>query len=275
MRNVARYVKKLINPHDPSKMWGRQFDLNRKECVALEGFHLFVHPDDYIGASIVANHIYEPHVTTVIRKKLHPGDVFLDIGANLGYFTMLASSIVGPSGKVIAFEPNPQNLQLIYESQIYNSFSNQTIYPYAVSDQAGILKFTTVGSNGGVVTKNSADQRHYLFVQSLVIDDLLVDQPVHLLKMDIEAHEPMALRGMEKFLRKQRPRIVTEFHPWAMKLNNTEDPLDYLVHLETLGYKIGVITLDGVDFMSANQVLACWKNLNAEQIHLDLYCEPI
>jgi len=75
------------------------------------------------------------------------------------------------------------------------------------------LRFTTVGSNGGVVTETSLDQNQDLLVQAAVIDDVLPDQPITMVKIDIEAHEPFALRGMTKLLKKYRPKIVTEFHP--------------------------------------------------------------
>jgi FkbM family methyltransferase len=274
-RKVVRELRKFVNSNDPSKMWGRKFDLQDKKCVQLDGFSLYVHPKDYIGGSIIASKQYEPHVTQLIRQKLKKGDTFLDIGANLGYFTNMASSIVGETGRVISFEPNPQNLQLMFESQLFNKFSNQTIYPFAASDKKGILKFTTVGSNGGVVSYSSKEQRYFFLVQSVIIDELLEDTSVNLIKMDIEAHEPMALRGMEKLIGKYRPPMITEFHPWAMEINNKEKPIDYLHQLTALGYKIGVISMSGVEFMTVEGIMQHWASLNQPLIHLDIYCEAI
>ena len=275
MRNIVRSIRNAISPLNPSKMWGRVFDLSQKRCVDLDGFSLYVLPNDYIGAGIIRTRTYEPHVTALIRRELHKGDIFLDVGGNVGYFTMLASSIVGSGGKVIAFEPNPQNLQLIYESQLRNGFLNQSIYPYAASDHAGILRFTTVGSNGGVVTENSRDQKHYLLVQAVVIDNVLPDQPINMVKIDIEAHEPFAIRGMSNLIKKYRPKIITEFHPWAMRLNNREAPEEYLTQLERLGYRLGVIDASSVKIMSCEAILSYWESMKQETIHLDLYCEPI
>ena len=122
------------------QMVGRVFDLRKKTLVKLNGFQMFVMPNDYIGKLIIDSKTYEPHITAVIRKVLKEGDVFLDIGANIGYFTMLASSVVKGKGKVIAIEPNPQNLQLIYSSLLENKISNVTVYPYAASDKVAILQ---------------------------------------------------------------------------------------------------------------------------------------
>lgn len=92
VKNIFR--KKNIYETDPSQMWGRVFDLRLKQRVELEGFNLFALPNDYVGASIIREKSYESHITGVIRKELNNGDVFLDLGANLGYFSMLVCSIV-------------------------------------------------------------------------------------------------------------------------------------------------------------------------------------
>ena len=271
------FRKKNVYETDPSQMWGRVFDLTLKQRVELDGFNLFALPNDYIGASIIASKSYEFHVTDVIREELHEGEVFLDLGANLGYFSMLACSIVKAKGKVIAFEPNPQNLQLIYESQLDNKFTNLKVYPFAVSDQSTILRFTTVGSNGGVITEHSKDQEHYLLVQSVVIDEILAnEQNIDLIKMDIEAHELIALRGMEKLLMRLRPKIITEFHPWAMRLNNLEPPEEFLDKIQSLGYRLSVIKHEGgIEKMNSTaEVIDFWEKLNSETIHLDLYATP-
>lgn len=272
------YFRDVLRRRHAFQMWGRVFDLRRKKLVLLSGFGLFVMPDDYIGRSIMDAKIYEPHVTKIIKGFLKEGDVFLDIGANIGYFTMLAATLVGRSGKVIAFEPNPQNLQLIYSSLLENTLSNVTVYPYAVSDEAAILRFTTVGSNGGVVTKDSKDQQHFLLVPSVRLDEVLKDEvKIDLIKMDIEAHEPAAIRGMEQLIKRLKPRIITEFHPWAMQLNNTEPPVDYLKKIIGLGYEISVIAPSGnlLDVSGAEEILSYWHALGQETANLDLLAQPV
>jgi FkbM family methyltransferase len=218
-KKMPYYIWKVLRRGRPSQMIGRIFDLRKKRLVKLNGFQLFVMPNDYIGRSIIESKTHEPEVTAVIRRVLKEGDVFLDIGANIGYFTMLASSLVRASGKVIAFEPNPQNLQLIYSSLLESHVENVTVYPYAVSDKATILRFVTVGSNGGVITdkSNAAGSPHHLLVPSVVLDEILKNElKIDLIKIDIEAHEPAAIRGLEGLIKKLRPRIITEFFPWAM-----------------------------------------------------------
>ena len=80
---------------------------------------------------------------------------------------------------------------------------------------------------------------------------------------------------MTKLLKKYRPKIVTEFHPWAMEGNNVDPPEEYLKQLEDFGYRLGVIEAAGVQTMSRREILAHWKSLQQATIQIDLFCEPI
>ncbi len=277
-KKLLRYVLNFLCRRRPSQMSGRIFDLRKKRLMKLNGFQLFVMPNDYIGRSIIDLKIYEPHVSTVIRRVLKEGDVFLDLGANIGYFTMLASSLVKASGKVIVFEPNPQNQQLIYSSLIESCVENVTVYPYAVSDVAAILRFTTIGSNGGIITEKSKKSPQHLLVPSVVLDEILGNElKIDLIKIDVEAHEPEAVRGMEGLIKKLRPKIITEFHPWAMKINSTVPPVAYLEQLIGFSYQLSVIEPSGncLEMSGAEEILSFWKSLGKETAHLDLFARPL
>jgi FkbM family methyltransferase len=261
----------------PPPIWAQLFDLKKKQQVDLDGFSIFVMPEDYVGWSILTARVYEFHVTKVIRSILHPGDVFLDVGANLGFFSLLASSLVGEEGKVIAVEPNPQNIQLIYDSILVNKFRNINVLPFAASDASGILKLINVGSNGGVVTPKGLGNPHSFLAQSIRLDEWLpIERRLDVIKIDIEAHEPMALRGMVNLIKRHHPRILTEFHPWAMNLNNYEPPEDYLHALECLGYKISLIHSDcsGCEAISPVELMRRWRSLENKSNHFDLLAEP-
>lgn len=279
------YPNRIAKRLDPETMRGRVFDLSQKQLVRCDGFELFVLPNDYVSAPIISTKTHEPHVTKAVRSALRSDDVFLDLGANVGYFTMLASSLV-PAGKVISFEPNNQNLQLIYESILHSAAKNIEVYPFAVSDAKKLLHFETVGSNGGVVTGRSGARKapyqcssgkYHFIVQSVVLDEVLKDEArIDLIKMDLEAHEPFALSGMTKLIKKHKPSILTEFHPWLMRLNNSGDPLDYLRQIEDFGYSLSIIKFDG-DIIAAQTpeaIMAYRDSLDSETIHLDLVATP-
>jgi FkbM family methyltransferase len=261
---------------DPAAIGITVFGLKDKVWVELETHSLYVMPRDYIGAAILQTKGHEPHVTNVIRRELKRGDVFLDIGANLGFFTMLASRMVGQTGEVISFEPNPLNLQLIYASIQRDAADNVRIYPYAASDKAGILRFLTVGSNGGVM--NDDDKRDTsMLVQAVTLDEFLKDQRrIDMVKLDIEGHEISALKGMIGLLRRDRPKIIAEFHPWAMRLNELGEPDDYLNFLFDLKCRIAVIGGTGelIEVSSPAEVMDYQSSLGDERIHIDLFARP-
>jgi FkbM family methyltransferase len=273
---AAGYLLAMLRGRHPSQMWGRVFDLRKKIFVDLSGYGVYVMPGDYIGDAILKAKAYEPHVTALIRTTLKKDDVFLDLGANVGYFTLLAASLVKDAGKVIAFEPNPQNQQLLYASIVKNGFSNIKVYPYAVSDSETLLRFTTVGSNGGVVTDFSKDQRYFLLVQAVVLDDMLTNEArIDVVKIDIEAHEPSAIRGMAALINRHKPKIITEYHPWAMQLNNAEAPLEYLQQIYSFGYSLSIIEPTGnlLAVSNADDIMHYWETLDNETAHLDLFAQ--
>ena len=243
--------------------------------IELEKFKIYAMTNDTaVGQTIISTRSYEPHVTDAIVKHLKSGDVFLDLGANIGYFTLLAASIVKNEGKVISFEPNQYNRQLLYASIVENQFENITVYPFAVSDSQQILRLMTSGSNGWVV-ELSEESVNYQLVQSVVLDELLqAEKQINVIKMDIEGHEPIALRGMDRIINKHRPIIFTEFHPYAVGEG-------YLKQLTQYNYRLFIIEEVGkiTEAHDSLFVMDFWQRLaekvNFDRIHLDLMALPL
>ena len=97
------------------------------------------------------------------------------------------------------------------------------------------------------------------------------------MKIDVEAHEPAAIRGMEKLIKRLKPKIITEFHPWAMQLNNIDPPVAYLKQIYALGYEFSIIEPSGrlLDVSCAEEILSYWSSLCQETVHLDLSAQPV
>ncbi len=265
---------------------GTQFLSSKEDRVLVElpKFKIYAMTNDTaIGQPLIIGKTWETHVTNAIVKHLKPGEVFLDIGANIGYFTLLAASIVQDGGKVISFEPNPQNLQLLYSSIVENQFKNITVYPFAASDFPQMLGLATGGSNGTVVDVSSSAQKNYI-VQSIIVDELLQhERQINVIKIDIEGHEPFAIRGMDKLIKKHKPIIFTEFHPYNLRYNHNTEPQDYLKQLTEYGYRLSIIQgveeagkiteASDIDFViNFCQELA--EKLNCDQMLLDLIALP-
>lgn len=247
--------------------------------VETERFTMWVDTEDpLVAPGILAGHGHEPHVTAALARVLEPGGVFVDIGANMGWFTLLAATI---AGQVIAIEPNPANVQLLYRSLLANGFTNVQVRPCAVTDQPTLLSLNFLRSNGFVTPVEQAGETGTI-VPGQPLDSLLKElDSLDVIKMDIEGHEPVALRGMAETLRRFRPVLVFEFHPAAIRDNSGSDPVAFLESLADLGYCLAVIRHDGTETapLHVAGVMKEWDEWNRRtgaggSAHLDLIGRP-
>ncbi|MDI6765221.1 MAG: FkbM family methyltransferase [Bacteroidota bacterium] len=188
--------------------------------------------------------VFEQAETELIRTILKPGDTFIDIGGNIGYYTLIAANIVKDSGKVIAFEPEPKNFAILNNNVELNNFYNVTLIPKALSDKRGHFKlFLNRLNTGAHHLYDTGDGSEFLNVEVTTLDEYLYANPskVDVIKMDIEGYEPFAFRGMKNTI-KMNPniKILSEFSPeMIMKAGDT--PLDYIKDLRSLGFIINII----------------------------------
>jgi len=251
--------------------------------VELGGFSLFTRSDDRdIGTHIQATAEYEPHVTAAMRDYLRPGHVFVDVGANIGFFTNLAAHIVGPQGFVVAVEPMDKNVQLIYRSLEKNRSHNVRVHACAASDRMGLVALTTDAgtSNGQILAATSLAPRTF-YTQTRPLDEMVADlDRIDLVKLDIEGYELLALRGFRAALKKHKPTILTEFHPYCMRTYVGIDPAEYLRELFEYASRIRVLEDAVCRTICANaeQVMRRWERAdkaarNDGTTHIDLLVE--
>jgi FkbM family methyltransferase len=228
--------------------------------VDLDGFQLFVRSDDFLVGQFIAQHkTWEPHVVAALKLILKSGCVFVDVGANVGYLSMLAATIVGESGKVHAFEPNPANCEMLALSVAANGFSQVEIHPLAVSDQESVLTLhTDTSSSLGLllpksqtipalwkvcypksVDENGADKKLEHQVRAAPLDELLASTPrIDVVKIDTDGHEPKVLIGMRRILVEHRPALLVEFFPLGYQTFGGRQADAFLHDLRDLDYVI-------------------------------------
>jgi FkbM family methyltransferase len=159
---------------------------------------------------------YEPPVQTALAAHLQPGDTFYDIGANLGFFSVLAARLVGDQGRVYAFEPVPDNARLIEHNARRNNFEQITVYEKAVSNVTGAGELRQAHHVGGSALSTVApppDLKGLIPVALVTIDELVAGgacAPPSLVKIDVEGAELAVLQGMEQTIRQHRPLILCE-----------------------------------------------------------------
>lgn len=196
--------------------------------------------DDADSLGLIANGIFEPEETRSILNLIKPGDRFLDIGANVGYYTVLAAECVGSTGQVISIEPDDTNFEILdANTRIWQQQGRVKIYRYALSDQAGESQLFLSSHNSGMHRLYSSVVCTGETIQVSVVrgDDLQL-APLDLVKIDIEGFEPRALRGLQETLKASpRIKILSEFSPFSI-LEAGESPLNWLRWMIAQGFEI-------------------------------------
>jgi FkbM family methyltransferase len=164
---------------------------------------------------------YEPELQAAIQDLVREGTVAYDVGANIGYISLLLARKLGPGGKVYSFEALPANLERLEANLKINELIDQVeVVPAAVVDHAGTVKFL-VGPSGGMgKAEGSKGRKEFDYdtviqVKGISLDEFVYrdgKQPPQVIKMDIEGGEVMALPGMKRVLREVRPLVFLELH---------------------------------------------------------------
>jgi FkbM family methyltransferase len=195
---------------------------NLKPTVAKVGGNtLFLASNESYHLEMSLFGVVEPVETDVFIKHIHGGSTVIDIGANIGYYTMLAAQIVGSNGKVYAFEPEPNNFKLLQKNVEYNGYTNAVLVRKAVSNTNGKIKLYLAPSETSThrIYRNE-DHREHIFVDVTTLDQYFDNMypPVDLIKIDIEGAEYGAIKGMENLLRaKEDVNLITEFWPLGLQ----------------------------------------------------------
>jgi FkbM family methyltransferase len=213
------------------------------------------------GVSILAGRC-EPEQTASIARALSPGDVFFDVGANVGYYTLLASGRVGEQGRVVAFEPVVRNLAFLHRHLELNRARNVTVLPFACAGESGYGFFEAgdtvatghlAGSDRGGAPPAAATPVHLVTIDGMV--RLLGLRPT-VMKIDVEGAEHDVLRGASETLATCRPRIFLSIHSDRLRT-------DCLALLRRHGY--GAAPLGGTPETATEYVLDAGRGAAAQE----------
>lgn len=228
--------------------------------LKLDGFRLLVNPEDKgLASFLITTGVYEPFEVDLMKHLLVEGDCALDIGANVGYYTMIFAKAVGEKGKVISCEPCSDNYRLLKKNLEVNRFENRvTALECAVSNVAGSVKLYKSDSNhGDHRIFPGKDRQGGVAVPSRTIDSLVdPGTPVRLLKIDIQGAELLALQGMGQLMKENEDlHIFMELWPKALQ-NAGSRPADLVQFLQQHRFTAYSI-LEGVD---------CLQSLSSDEL---------
>jgi FkbM family methyltransferase len=161
---------------------------------------------------------YEPETVKYLRENLKPGETFIDIGAHIGLFTVLAARLVGKTGKVITFEPTPVTLQALKSVVKMNGCSSVvTVRGEAMSEEKGTAVFYDTGDTMSVTNsliKNETSCGE-IEVPTISLDEFVMENDIapDIIKIDVEGAELKVLRGSRRTLEIEQPKVRLSLHP--------------------------------------------------------------
>ncbi|MFF7021062.1 FkbM family methyltransferase [Streptomyces klenkii] len=212
-----------------------------RRCVARTRFGaaVLVDTQDLIQRYVYMFGTWEPHMTRWLSRRLRHGDTFIDVGANIGYFSLLAAHSVGPSGRVVAIEASPAFHRSVLANVRRNACRNVRAVNTAVSDGRGALRFTlassrNLGANSIVPYDGLAESSFE--AQALPLTEVLTASEVagaRVIKVDVEGAEGSVVRGMAPLLDQLRPdaEVTVEVAPERMaRLGDSVEELMATMH---------------------------------------------
>lgn len=206
-----------------------------------DGHFLYVDPrDETISGHLIARGFWEPWIHKVVCDLIRKGDHVIEVGANVGYYTVGMARKVGPEGSVTSLEANPVLASLVKRSSIFNGYGDRVaVLQQAASDRAGVLTFSSS-------LRNSGGGHVYVFdaalgpdtvtydVEAVRLDDLDVPSP-RVLRIDAEGSEGLILHGAERLLSRNDIVICMEWDP--IQLADRTDPTELLAWLVAKGFR--------------------------------------
>jgi FkbM family methyltransferase len=171
------------------------------------GIVMCLDPLEWTQATLLECGAIEPLTMKLFGSVLEPGDAYVDVGAHVGFHTLVARWRIGPNGRVVAVEPQPYNCERILQNWELNGFSNLELYMAIAGDARGVVRLSNQASTDkarlSLVLKGVNDLPQHFHVPMMRLDDILERErisKVHLVKIDAEGFEAQVLAGMETSL---------------------------------------------------------------------------
>ncbi|MGB0585833.1 MAG: FkbM family methyltransferase [Limisphaerales bacterium] len=217
--------------------------------VEIHGATVVLNPTDPVVSGALHFGVYEKAETRFFQSACRDGMTFLDVGANLGYYTALAARAVGPNGRVLAVEPDPDSFGYLEQTIAANAVGNVQAFPVAASDAPATLPlYISTDNRGDNRLYASGEDRPQVEVTARPLDALLRENKidtVDLIKIDVQGYEPKVIAGLrETIAASPNLTLLTEFWPQGID-EAGEDANEFLQTLRELGLNLHELQPDG------------------------------
>lgn len=247
-----------------------------------EGFSMLASPHDYVSYTIYFFGSYDPEMTCLLKAHVPEDGVCWDVGTERGWFSLLMGRLVGPQGRVDAFEAFPPSHKKLQANVALNRFTWIRAYNLAVSDSVGRMHFVppseevtrqicSPSDNGGIGYLTQEPQHDSIEVPTTTLDQHAERnglKRLDFIKMDIEGAEVAALRGAERTIRRFRPKLVVEYNRQAaQRAASSVEELDKLLE----SYNYDRFTYNG---RLEKWRIERWKDYSDNEAVFNVYCFP-
>ena len=214
--------------------------------ISFRDFRLRVNATDPgIAPWLLMGKEFSPAEVRLLERLLKPGMAFVDVGANIGYFSLLAAKLVGPAGRVYAFEPDEENFSLLQQNIELNNLHNIVAVKKGISDKIGQTILYRDLENPCRHSLAPKPNGETVMIETTTLDNFFADLgQIDFIKVDVEGAEPAVLQGMKKLVQ-INPRLIllTEFYPQAINKFGSS-PEKYLNDLKKLDFSLFGISED-------------------------------
>lgn len=246
--------------------------------VKVQGDKMYIDMSDpSIPKELYLTGIHEREVTPLFKRVVKEGMTVIDIGAHIGYYTLLAANLVGEKGRVFAFEPGSGNYSLLVRNIEVNEYENVIPLNKAVSNKSGTAKLFLCSDNKGDHRLwPSCEDREWVEVEIISLDKFFesYDTKIDVIKMDIQGGEMAALQGMDKLImRNLNLKIITEFWPSGIEETGFL-ATEFLNKLIKYDFKLYHISheIEPTDFAHLMKICEDKKRRGSED-STNIYCE--
>ncbi len=198
---------------------------------------LLLNPKDAgISMELAVDGVHEPLFTHLLSQIVREGMTVVDIGGNIGYYALLEAKWVGPTGKVIVFEPAPETFELLKFNIVHNRMNNIYAYQLAIGEyRQKQIFYIFEQANWNSFTRH-AKVREEIIVDVYPLDELLKDEShIDIIRMDIEGYECKAIDGMKEILSRHKPTLCVELHSAFIPFDEIKH---FLTTVRQFGYEI-------------------------------------
>lgn len=206
-------------------------------------FKMYLDDRDSLRLSVFG--IYEEFEVGLLPREITPGDIVVDVGANIGYYSIIFSKLVGAQGKVYAFEPDPVNFSILKKNIELNKCTNVVLEQKALSNKTGkITLYVSEENRGDHRIYDSGDARKTVEIEAVRLDDYLTTRAPHgvnFIKMDVQGAEVAVLEGARDVLRRSAAlTMFSEFWPFAIT-KARRNPREFFAILKESGFSFSDI----------------------------------